>query len=53
MNLLLDTAAFLWLCAGAKQLSPVAAAALGDPVNSVGVSPVTPGKLESKSPRAN
>jgi PIN domain nuclease of toxin-antitoxin system len=41
MNLLLDTAAFLWLCAGAKELSPAAAAALAEPANLASVSAVT------------
>jgi PIN domain nuclease of toxin-antitoxin system len=41
VNLLLDTAAFLWLCVEARSLSPAAATALSDPDNTVSVSAVT------------
>jgi PIN domain nuclease of toxin-antitoxin system len=51
MNLLLDSAAFLWLCAGAKQLSPAAAAALGDPANVANLSAVTAWEIGLKHAR--
>jgi len=41
MNLLLDAASFLWLCAGGRELSSAAAAALADPGNGANVSAVT------------
>ena len=51
MNLLLDTCAFLWLCAGAKQLSAGAAAAIGDPTNLASVSAVTAWEIGLKAAR--
>src|SRR6266581_30849 len=48
MNLLLDTAAFLWLCSGGQQLSATAAAALVDPANTPGVSAVTAWEIALK-----
>ena len=59
MNLLLDTAAFLWLCAGGKRLSAAAKTALANPANNVYLSAVTAweiglkqakGKLELPAP---
>lgn len=41
MNLLVDTAPFLWLCAGGGNLSPTARAALASWENSIFVSAVT------------
>lgn len=38
VNLLLDTAPFLWLCAGAAKLSPTVATALSDPNSTVSIS---------------
>ena len=49
MNLLLDTAAFLWLCAGVGQLSPAAAKALADPAGTPVVSAVTAWEIAIKS----
>ena len=48
MNLLLDTAAFLWLCSGGHQLSAAAAAALVDTANIPGVSAVTAWEIALK-----
>lgn len=48
MNLLLDSAAFLWLAAGGKQLSAAAAAALAVPANNVSVSAVTAWEIALK-----
>jgi PIN domain nuclease of toxin-antitoxin system len=51
MNLLLDTAAFLWLCAGTEQLSSAAASALADQANTVSVSAVTAWEIGLKAAR--
>ena len=48
MNLLLDTAPFLWLCAGSSQLSSVAATALAAAGNTVHLSAVTAWELGIK-----
>src|SRR6266516_1211604 len=49
MNLLLDTAVFLWLCAGARQLSGAAARMLADSSNSASVSAVTAWEIGIKA----
>jgi len=41
MRILLDTCEFLWLVAGDTKLSPMVAAAVRDPQNSVFLSPVS------------
>jgi PIN domain nuclease of toxin-antitoxin system len=51
MNLLLDSATFLWLCAGDKQLSARVAEALRDPANSVNLSAVTAWEIGIKHAR--
>jgi len=51
VNLLLDTATFLWLCAGASRLSASAAAVLADPANTASVSAVTAWEIGLKSAR--
>jgi len=48
MNLLLDSATFLWLCAGGKQLSPSASSVLADPDNSVSISAATAWEIAIK-----
>ena len=49
MNLLLDTAVFLWLCAGGKQLSASSAAVLADQANTASVSAVTAWEIGLKA----
>jgi PIN domain nuclease of toxin-antitoxin system len=49
MNLLLDTAAFLWLCAGAKQLSGAAAEALAEPANTAALSAISAWEVALKA----
>ena len=51
MNLLLDTAAFLWLCAGSDRLSGASSSALSNSGNSVRVSAVTAWELGLKCAR--
>src|SRR5437016_6450745 len=51
MNLLLDAAAFLWMCAGAQELSTLAADALADPANVVNLSATTPWEIGIKHAR--
>lgn len=51
MNLLLDSDAFLWLCAGDKQLSASVATALADPENGINLSAVTAWEIGIKHAR--
>jgi PIN domain nuclease of toxin-antitoxin system len=51
VNLLLDTAPFLWLCAGSPQLSRAAATALTDDGNTVHLSTVTAWEIGLKLSR--
>lgn len=48
MNLLLDTAPFLWLCAGGRLLSTAATEALADQDNVVSVSAAVPWEIALK-----